>query len=135
MDKVTNGLNKLTCVYNESFSQNFISMTVSDQFFSYNCLSDKRSHRSIYLFGVLHHFQHSTGHITMGSFVGRRNQYIQLVKALYCKLATNGKQLPAFPLEVRLGTRTPISEVGGKTHRSKHGNNMNENTSGFNLIE
>ena len=41
----------------------------------------------------------------MDSFVGRGNQYIQLVKGLYCKLQTNGKQLPAFPLEVRLGTK------------------------------
>ena len=57
-----------------------------------------------YLFGVLHHFQHCTGQITMSSFVGRGNQYIQLVKVLYCKLLTNGKQLPAFPLEVRPGT-------------------------------
>ena len=36
----------------------------------------------------------------MGSFIGRRNQYIQLAKVLYCKLPTNGKQLPAFSLEV-----------------------------------
>ena len=47
----------------------------------------------IYLFGVLHCFQHCTGHITMGSLKGRGNQYIQLVKVLYCKLLTNGKQL------------------------------------------
>ena len=40
------------------------------------------------------------GHFTMGSFIGRRNQYIQLAKVLYCKLPTNGKQLPAFSLEV-----------------------------------
>ena len=39
----------------------------------------------------------------MGSFVGGGNQYIQLVKVLYCKLPTNGKQLPAFQLEVRPG--------------------------------
>ena len=39
----------------------------------------------------------------MGSFMGRRNQYIQLVKVLYCKLLTKGKQLPAFPLEVERG--------------------------------
>ena len=38
------------------------------------------------------------------SFMGRGNQYIQLVKVLYCKLLTNGKQLPAFPLEVGPGT-------------------------------
>ena len=54
---------------------------------------------SIYLFGVLHHFQHCTGHITTGSWKGRGNQYIQFVRVLYCKLPTNGKQLPAFPLE------------------------------------
>ena len=30
----------------------------------------------IYLFGVLHRFKHCTGHITMGSWKGRGNQYI-----------------------------------------------------------
>ena len=40
----------------------------------------------------------------MGSFMGRGNQYIELVKVLYCKLSTKGKQLPAFPLEVGPGT-------------------------------
>ena len=35
----------------------------------------------------------------MGSWKGRGNQYIEFVRALYCKLPTNGKQLPAFPLE------------------------------------
>ena len=53
----------------------------------------------IYLFGVLRRFQHCTGHITTGSWKGRGNQYIQFVRVLYCKLPTNGKQLPAFPLE------------------------------------
>ena len=58
-----------------------------------------------YLFiSVLGHFQHCTGHITMGSWKGSGNQYIQLVKVLYCKLPTNGKQLPAFPLEAVPGT-------------------------------
>ena len=57
----------------------------------------------IYLFGVLSRFQHCTGHITMGSWKGRGNQYIQFVRVLYYKLLTNGKQLPAFPLEVVLG--------------------------------
>ena len=28
---------------------------------------------------------------------------MQLVKVLYCKLQTNGKQVPAFPLEVGPG--------------------------------
>ena len=58
----------------------------------------------IYLFGVLHCFQHCTGHITIGSWEGGGNQYIQFVRVLYCKLLTNGKQLPAFPLEVGPGT-------------------------------
>ena len=35
-----------------------------------------------------------------GSWEGRGNQYIQLVKVLYCKLPTNRQQLPAFRLEV-----------------------------------
>ena len=43
----------------------------------------------IYLFGVLHRFQHCTGHITTGSWKGRGNQYIQFVRVLYCKLPTN----------------------------------------------
>ena len=41
----------------------------------------------------------------MGSWKGRGNQYIQYVKVLYCKLPTNGKQLPAFPLEGMPGTK------------------------------
>ena len=53
----------------------------------------------VYLFGVLRSFQHCTGHITPGSWKGRGNQYIQFIRVLYCKLPTNGKQLPAFPLE------------------------------------
>ena len=44
-----------------------------------------------------------TGHITTGSWKGRGNQYIQFIRVLYCKLRTNGKQLPAFPLEVVRG--------------------------------
>ena len=60
----------------------------------------------IYLFGVLRRFQHCTGHIMTGSWKGRGNQYIQLVKVLYCKLPTNGKQVPAFPLEVGPGTES-----------------------------
>ena len=35
----------------------------------------------------------------MGSWKGRGNQYIEFARVLYCKLPTNGKQLPAFPLE------------------------------------
>ena len=51
--------------------------------------------RFIYLFIN----QHCTGHITTGNWTGRGNQYIQFVRVLYCKLPTNGKQLPASPLE------------------------------------
>ena len=57
-----------------------------------------------YLFGILRCFQHCTGHITTVSWKGRGNQYIQFVRVLYCKLPTNGKQLPAFPLEAVPGT-------------------------------
>ena len=39
----------------------------------------------------------------MGSWKGRGNQYIEFVRVLYCELPTNGKQLPAFPLEAVLG--------------------------------
>ena len=70
----------------------------------FNCIFYKpKKHFCIYLFGVLRRFQHCAGHITMDSFMGRGNQYIQLVKVLYCKLPTNGKQLLAFPLEVGPG--------------------------------
>ena len=34
-----------------------------------------------YLFGVLHRFQHCTGHITMGSWKDRGNQYIEFARA------------------------------------------------------
>ena len=40
----------------------------------------------------------------MGSWNGRGNQYIQFARVLYCKLPTNGKQLPAFPLEAVPGS-------------------------------
>ena len=40
----------------------------------------------------------------MGSWKGSGNQYIQFVRVLYCKLLTNGKQLPAFPLGAGLET-------------------------------
>ena len=46
-----------------------------------------------------------TVHITMGSWKVRENQYIQFVRVLYCKLPTNNKQVPAFPLEAVPGTK------------------------------
>ena len=58
----------------------------------------------IHLFIVLRHIQHCSWHITTGSWEGRGNQSIELVKVLYCKLPTNSKQLPAFPLEDGLGS-------------------------------
>ena len=61
------------------------------------------SKEALSLFMGLRRFQHCTGHITKGSWKGRGNQYIQLVKVLYCKLPTIGKQLPAFPLEAMPG--------------------------------
>ena len=62
------------------------------------------SKKCIYLFGVLRRFQHFTGHIMTGSWKGRGNQYIQFAKDVYCKLPTNGKQLPAFPLKAMTGS-------------------------------
>ena len=56
------------------------------------------------LFEVLRRFQHCTGHITTGSWKGRGNQYIEFARVVYCKLPTNGKQLPAFPLEPMRGS-------------------------------
>ena len=71
---------------------------IVSSFLEYFCIFILQSVQElIYLFGVLHHFQHCTCHITTGSWKGRGNQYIQFVRVLYCKL--NGKQLPAFPLE------------------------------------
>ena len=70
----------------------------------------------MYLFiWVLRRFQHCTGHITTGSWKGRGNQYIEFARVLYCKLPTNGKQLPAFPLEAVTGIEPQASEVGGES--------------------
>ena len=49
----------------------------------------------------------------MGSFMGRANQYKQLVMALYCKLPTIGKQIPTFPLYYQ-EFEPQTSEVGGE---------------------
>ena len=59
----------------------------------------------LFMFWVLTSLStHCLDHITTGGFMGRRNQCIQLVKVLHCKLQTNGKQLSDFILEVVLGT-------------------------------
>ena len=55
-----------------------------------------RSPLNLFIWG-LRRFQHCTGYITTGSWKGRGNQYIEFARVLYCKLPTNGKQLPAFP--------------------------------------
>ena len=80
-------------------------LTNKDILSSANCLF-------IYLFGFLRCFQHCTGHITTDSWKGRGNQYIQFVRVLYCKLPTNGKQLPAYPLETVRGSNPGLR--GGK---------------------
>ena len=38
-----------------------------------------------------------------GSWKGRGNQYIEFARVVYCKLPTNGKQLPAFPHKALTG--------------------------------
>ena len=75
--------------------------------------SNKASSIILVLIQVLCCFQHCSGHIMTASFVGRGNQYIQLVKVLYCKLPTIGKQLPTFPHKV-WGIELLTSEVGGQ---------------------
>ena len=50
----------------------------------------------------------------MGSWQGEGNQYIQLVKVLYCKLPTNGKQLPGFPHDIRPGFESSSHRLGGE---------------------
>ena len=50
---------------------------------------------------MMRNLGHILGHITTGRLVDRGNQYIKLVKVLYCKLPTIGKQLPAFPHKVK----------------------------------
>ena len=76
----------------------------------------ENQHMNYYLlFGVLRRFQHCTGHITTGSWKGRGNQYIEFARVVYCKLPTNGKQLPAFPLKAVTGIEPPTSEVGGES--------------------
>ena len=54
-------------------------------------------------------------YITTGSWRGRGNQYIEFARVVYCKLPTNGKQLPAFPLKAVTGIEPPTSEVGGES--------------------
>ena len=46
-------------------------------------------------------------YISYDNFVGRGNQYIQLVKDPYCKLLTIRKQLPPFPHKVRSSNHRP----------------------------
>ena len=77
-----------------------ISVSMNLLTYSNKAIQVNTDFKFIYLFGVLHSVQHCMGQITMGSWKGRGNQYIQLVKVPYCKLSTNSKQLPAFPLEV-----------------------------------
>ena len=68
----------------------------------------RRGFGCVCLFGVLRRFQHCTGHITTGSWKGRGNQYIEFARVVYCKLPTNGKQLPAFPLEPVWGSNPSL---------------------------
>ena len=47
--------------------------------------------------------------------VGRAEETIEFARVVYCKLPTNGKQLPAFPLKAVMGIEPPTSEVGGES--------------------
>ena len=55
----------------------------------------------------------------MGSFVGKENQYIELVKVLYFKLVTIDKQRPAFPHKVWGLNRQPQKRVLPPHHCGK----------------
>ena len=67
----------------DSISQTMAAKMISDSCgISVTTILYAMSAYVIYLLGVLHCFQHCTGHITMGSFVGRGNHYIQLVKIM-----------------------------------------------------
>ena len=48
----------------------------------------------------------------MVSWRDRRNKYMQLVRALYFEKLTSGKQLPAFPYEVKPGFNSDFSGGG-----------------------
>ena len=61
----------------------------------------------IYLFIYLgFHVAFNTVQVISRRVVGRAEETstIQFIRVLYCKLPTNGKQLPAFPLEAVQGT-------------------------------
>ena len=67
--------------------------------------------------------------MTIGTLVGRGNQYVQLVKVLYCKLPTIGKILPTYPHKVRGLNHRPqrwegvVQRVSWKCN---HSNSMEE---------
>ena len=78
-----------------------------------SCIMDIKKWILIYLFGVLCRFQHYARHITTGSFEGRGNQYMQLVKVLYSNLTIINKQLQTLP-QKSLGFEPLTLEVGGE---------------------
>ena len=78
-------------------------------YFSLSFAYDAPRTWNVYLF--ISGFQHCTGHITVGSWKGRGKQYTEFARVLYCKLLTNGKQLPAFPLEAVPGTKLSTEVV------------------------
>ena len=67
-----------------------------------------------------------TGYTTMGSFVGRGNRFIHLVKVLYCKLPTIGKQLPTFSHKIRGLNQRPQRWEGSVLPLCHHGPITNE---------
>ena len=63
--------------------------------------TDLRIRKCVFIYLGFYIAFNTTGHITFGSFVGRGNQYIQLVKVLHCKLPTISKQLRTSPQKIR----------------------------------
>ena len=71
-----------------------------------SCLTDAAS--TEFNFFLL--LQHCICHITMDSFMGRGNQYIQLIKVLYCNMLTIISNYQLSHIGSRVWTET--SEVG-----------------------
>ena len=84
----------LPAIFETYFSHDkeiLIALTDSIHFLLNYAISMESIRQLIFIWVLTSLSTYSLGHITMGSFVGRGNQYIQLVKVLYCKLPANGK--------------------------------------------
>ena len=100
---------KPTCVPASDVSESFCSF--SERWNGVLMHEVHLGQTTIYL--GLHYTQYLIGNIVRSNWKGRGNQYIQLVKILYCKLPAVGKQLSTFPHKVQ-SLNLQTSEVGDK---------------------